>query len=152
MKAWAIGPNGKYRIVLSQIKQSKRSNVPPLILPHPQNSLPRNSKQSKQEPFFQCWGLWNRLQSLRWYHLVLLWSCKKSGIQHQVATVKIGETPSTAPYPPHLQLFTKCKMQPNLDLRYCVRDLSFNNVVIFTVKWHKLYISREDLVNLMSVN
>ncbi len=43
-------------------------------------------------------------------------------------------------------------MQPSLDLQYCVWDLSFDDVAIFIVKWHELYISREDLVNLMSLN
>jgi hypothetical protein len=77
---------------------------------------------------------------------------QKSSIQHQVATVKKDETPSMVPYPPHHQLVTNCKMRLSLDLQYRVRDLSFDNIVIFIVKWHKLYISKEVLVNLMSVN
>jgi hypothetical protein len=79
-------------------------------------------------------------------------SCQKSGIQHQVATVKIGETPSMAPFSPYHQLVTNCKMRPSLDLQYPVRDLNFDNIINFIVKWQELYISREDLMNLMSVN
>jgi hypothetical protein len=77
---------------------------------------------------------------------------QKSGIEHQVTTVKKGETPSTFPYPPNHQLVANCKMTPSLDHQCHLQNLSFDNVAIFIVKWHKLYISSKPYVSQLTIS
>ena len=43
-------------------------------------------------------------------------------------------------------------MKPSTNLYYRVKDLHFDNVVIFLIKWHKLYLTNEDLNNMRNLS
>jgi hypothetical protein len=74
------------------------------------------------------------------------------GIQDQVITAVKGKTSQPMTYPSHYQLIFNCKIKPSLNLYYRVKDLRLDNVVIFLVKWYKLYLTDIELDNLKSLN
>jgi hypothetical protein len=43
-------------------------------------------------------------------------------------------------------------MQPSMSLYYRVKDLHFDNVVVFLIKWHELYLMTNELENVKSLN
>ena len=79
--------------------------------------------------------------------------CLQNGIQGVVtAATKKGKNEDEASYPSHHTLISECKMKPNKNLYYRVKDLRLDNVIIFLVKDHKSYLSESDLVNVRSLN
>jgi hypothetical protein len=79
-------------------------------------------------------------------------SCITKGFANQVSTTAKGETSQNTSYPLHHCLIADCKMKPSLSLYYRVKDLQFNNVVVFLIKWHELYLTTGELENLKSLN
>jgi hypothetical protein len=43
-------------------------------------------------------------------------------------------------------------MKPSTNLYYRVKDLHFDNAVIFLFKWHELYLTNEDLNNMRKLS
>jgi len=43
-------------------------------------------------------------------------------------------------------------MKPSTNLYYRVKDLHFDNVAIFLIKWHELYLTNEDLNNMRKLS
>ncbi len=43
-------------------------------------------------------------------------------------------------------------MKPSTNLYYRVKDLHFDNVAIFLIQWHELYLTDEDLDNLRNLS
>jgi hypothetical protein len=78
--------------------------------------------------------------------------CIAKGIQDQVITTIKGKTSQLMTYPSHYCLISDCKMKPSLNLYYQVKDLRLDNVVIFLIKWYKLYLTDIELENLKSLN
>ena len=76
-------------------------------------------------------------------------SCMKKGILSEVSTVIKGENSSPPPllYPSHYRLISECKMKPSLNLQYRVKDLRFDNIVIFLIKSQASYLSDNDMDN-----
>ena len=74
--------------------------------------------------------------------------CIKKGHNDQAYTVAKGKTPQIITYPTHHRLIADCKMKPSTNLYYRVKDLHFDNVAIFLIKWHELYLTNEDLNNM----
>jgi hypothetical protein len=74
-------------------------------------------------------------------------SCMKKGILSEVSTAIKGENSSSPPllYPSHYRLISECKMKPSLNLQYQVKDLRFNNIVIFLIKNQASYLSDNDV-------
>ena len=78
--------------------------------------------------------------------------CIEKGYSNQVYTVVKGKTSQIMAYPTHHHLIADCKMKPSMNLYYRVKDLHFENVVIFLIKWHKLYLTDEDLDNMRNLS
>ncbi len=78
--------------------------------------------------------------------------CIKRGYNDQVYTVVKGKTSQITAYPTHHRLIADCKMKPSTNLYYQVKNLHFDNVVIFLMKWHELYLTDEDLDNLRNLS
>ncbi len=75
-------------------------------------------------------------------------SCITKGFANQVSNTAKGETLQ----PSHHCLIANCKMKPSLSLYYWVKDLYFNYVVVFLIKWHELYLTTGKLEILKSLN
>ncbi len=79
-------------------------------------------------------------------------SCIEKGIHSEVSTVVKGETSSSPPpYPSHYCLISECRMKPSWNLQYRVKDLRFDNVVIFLIKNKETYLTNEDINNLKNI-
>lgn len=78
--------------------------------------------------------------------------CSDKGITSEVSTVLKGKTPSPPKYPSHYRLISECKMKPSPDLYYRVKDLRFDNIVIFLIKNHDSYLSRTDVDNIRGIS
>ena len=79
--------------------------------------------------------------------------CIDKGISCIVSTTTTGETFPTPPsYPPRHLLVKKCTMKPSSSHYYQVGNLHFDNVIIFLIKDYKKYFSRQELVELRSIN
>jgi hypothetical protein len=77
--------------------------------------------------------------------------CILKGITNQVSTIIKGENLPT--YPSHYHLIANCKMKPSLDLYYWAKELHFDNVVIFVIRWPGvLYLTANNLESLKSLN
>ncbi len=81
-------------------------------------------------------------------------SCMNKGILSEVSTVTKGEnSPSPSPlYPLHYHLILECKMKPSRNLQYRVKDLRFDNIVIFLIKNQASYLSDNDVDNIQRVS
>jgi hypothetical protein len=80
-------------------------------------------------------------------------SCITKGFANQVTTTVKGEMPPTILYPSHHCLIAKCKLKPSPSLYYYqVKDLHFDNVVIFIVRSYELFLTDAKLANLKSLN
>jgi hypothetical protein len=80
-------------------------------------------------------------------------SCIEKGIHSEVSTVVKGETSSSPPpYTSHYCLILECRMKPSQNLQYQVKDLCFNNVVIFLIKNKETYLTNEDINNLKNIS
>jgi hypothetical protein len=78
-------------------------------------------------------------------------SCISKGITNQVLTMIKGENLPT--YPSHHHLIANCKMKPSSDLYYWAKELHFDNVVIFVVRWPSIiYLTANNLESLRSLN
>ncbi len=78
-------------------------------------------------------------------------SCILKGITTQVLTKSKGENLPT--YPSLYHLIANCKMKPSLDLYYWAKELYFNSVVIFVIRWPGiLYLTADNLESLRSLN
>jgi hypothetical protein len=75
-------------------------------------------------------------------------------ILSEVSTVTKGEnSPSPPPlYPLHYCLISECKMKPSRNLQYHVKDLRFDNIVIFLIKNQASYLSDDDVDNIQKIN
>jgi hypothetical protein len=73
-------------------------------------------------------------------------------LANQDTTAVKDETPLIISYPSHHHLIANCKMKPSPSLYYRVKDLHFDNVVIFIVMSYKLYLTDAELANLKSLN
>jgi hypothetical protein len=78
----------------------------------------------------------------------------KKGILSEVSTVTKGENPSSPPplYPLHYRLISECKMKPSPNLQYRVKDLRFDNIVIFLIKNQASYLSDSDVDNIRKIS
>jgi hypothetical protein len=77
--------------------------------------------------------------------------CISKRITNQVLTIIKGENLPT--YPSHYHLIANCKMKPSLDLYYRAKELHFDNVVIFVIRWPGvLYLAADNLESLRSLN
>jgi hypothetical protein len=80
-------------------------------------------------------------------------SCIEKGILSEVSTIVKGETSSSSPlYPSYYHLISECRMKPSRNLQYGVKDLRFDNIVIFLIKNQALYLSDEDINNLNEIS
>ncbi len=80
-------------------------------------------------------------------------SCTEKGIHSEVSTVVKGETSSSPPpYPSHYCLISECRMKQSQNLQYQVKDLCFDNVVIFLIKNKKTYLTKEDINKLKNIS
>ena len=78
-------------------------------------------------------------------------SCILKGITTQVLTISKGGNLPT--YPSHYHLIANCKMKPSSDLYYWAKELHFDNVVIFVIRWPGiLYLTVNNLESLRSLN
>jgi hypothetical protein len=78
-------------------------------------------------------------------------SCIEKGIASQVSTIVKGEK-SPLEYPSHHCLIANCKMKPSSTLYYQVKILHFDNMVIFSIKWHELHLTDDNLKKLQCLN
>ncbi len=78
-------------------------------------------------------------------------SCIKKGITSKVSTIVKGEKSPTE-HPSHHCLIANYKMKPSSTLYYWAIILHFDNVVIFLIKWHKLYLMDDNLKGLQCLN
>jgi hypothetical protein len=78
--------------------------------------------------------------------------CIKKRHNEKAYTVAKGKTPKIMTYPKHHHLIADCKMKPSTNLYYQVKDLHFNDVAIFLIKWHKLYLTNKDLNNMRKLS
>jgi hypothetical protein len=80
-------------------------------------------------------------------------SCIEKGIHSEVSTVVKGETSSSPPpYHSHYCLISECRMKPSRNLQYRVKDLRFDNVVIFLIKNEETYLTNKDINNLKNIS
>ncbi len=80
-------------------------------------------------------------------------SCIEKGIHSEVSTVVKGETSSSPPpYPSHYSLISECRMKPSWNLQYRVKDLRFDNVVIFLIKNEETYLTNKDINELKNIS
>jgi len=81
-------------------------------------------------------------------------SCLQNEIQGVVTAVTKGKNTDEPSYPSHHTLISQCKMKPNKNVYYRVKDLRLrlDNVIIFLVKDHKNFLSESDLVSVRSLN
>ncbi len=81
-------------------------------------------------------------------------SFMKKGILLEVSTVTKGENSSSPPllYPSHYRLISECKMKPSPNLQYPVKDLRFDNIVIFLIKNQASYLSDNDVDNIQKIS
>ena len=79
-------------------------------------------------------------------------SCIVKGILSDVSTVLKGETPSSPQYPSHYRLISKCRMKPSWNLQYQVKDLRFDNIVIFLLKNQASFLSVNDVDNIKKIS
>ena len=81
-------------------------------------------------------------------------SCKKKGILSEVSTVTKGENSSSPPpiYPSHYRLISECKMKPSPNLQYRVKDLRFDNILIFLIKNQASYLLVDDIDNIRKIS
>jgi hypothetical protein len=80
-------------------------------------------------------------------------SCIEKGIHSEVSTAVKGETSSSPPpYPSHHCLISESRMKPSWNLQYRVKDLHFDNVVIFLIKNKETYLTNEDINNLKNIS
>jgi hypothetical protein len=78
-------------------------------------------------------------------------SCISKGITTQVSIISKGENLPT--YPSHYHLIANCNMKPSSDLYYRAKELHFDNVVIFVIRWPGiLYLTADNLESLRSLN
>ena len=79
-------------------------------------------------------------------------ACSKKGIISEVSTVLKGETLSPLQYPSHYRLISECRMKPSRNLQYRVKDLQFDNIVIFLLKDQASYLSVDDVENIRKIS
>ncbi len=80
-------------------------------------------------------------------------SCIEKGIHSEVSTDVKGETSSSPPpYPSHYCFISECRMKPSRNLQYQVKDLRFDNVVIFLIKNKETYLTNKDMNNLKNIS
>ena len=70
----------------------------------------------------------------------------------EVSTVLKGETPSPLQYPSHYRLISECQMKPSQNLHYRVKDLQFDNIVVFLLKNQVSYLSVDDVENIQKIS
>ncbi len=80
-------------------------------------------------------------------------SCIKRGIHNKVSTIVKGNNPSeTNQYPSHHCLISECRMKRSGTLQYRVKDLHFDNIVVFLIKNQDLYLTDVEINSLKNVN
>ena len=79
-------------------------------------------------------------------------ACSEKGITSEVSTVLKGETPTPHQYPSHYRLISECRMKPSRNLQYRVKDLRFDNIVVFLLKDQALYLSDDDVENIRKIS
>ena len=74
------------------------------------------------------------------------------GLNLAVETEILGSEVGTDTEDPIINSIADCKMKPSTNLYYRVKDLHFDNVVIFLIKWHELYLTNKDLNNMRNLS
>jgi hypothetical protein len=78
-------------------------------------------------------------------------SCIKRGIHNKVSTIVKGENPSNQ-YPSHYRLISECRMKPSRNLQYRVKNLHFNNILVFLINNQDAYLMDVEINSLKDVN
>jgi hypothetical protein len=78
--------------------------------------------------------------------------CITKKFANQVSTTAKGETSQKYFIPSHHCLIADCKMKPSSSLYYRVKDLHFDNMVVFLTKWHELFLMTSELEIIKSLN
>jgi hypothetical protein len=80
-------------------------------------------------------------------------SCIKRGIHNKISTIVKGKNPSeTNQYLSQYCLISECRMKPSGNLQYRVKDLHFNNIIVFLIKNQDAYLTDVEINSLKNVN
>jgi hypothetical protein len=72
-------------------------------------------------------------------------------IHNKVSTNVKGENPSNQ-YPLHYRLISECRMKPSRNLQYRVKNLHFDNILVFLIKNQDAYLTDVEINSLKDVN